>query len=89
MIYNPFVSDSLNQANGIVTKNVVEVHGSLEEIYKVHFASEGYALDQLLDSIMIGLNNHSAITKKAIESLLEQEGLHSISVTTSDVPLLV
>lgn len=89
LIYNPFVSDSLNQANGIVTKNVAEVHGSLEEIYKVHFASEGYALDQLLDSIMIGPNNHSAITKKAIESLLEQEGLHSISVTTSDVPLLV
>ena len=89
LIYNPFISERLDQAAGVVTNDVEEVRGSLEEIYKVHFFPRMYALDQLLDSIMIGPNDHAPITKKAIEALLKKEGLNSASVTASDVPLLV
>ena len=78
-----------SRAAGVVTNDVEEVRGSLEEIYKVHFLPRMYALDQLLDSIMIGPNDHAPITKKAIEALLKKEGLNSVSVTASDVPLLV
>lgn len=89
LIYNPFISNSLTQAGSVVTEDVEEIRGSLEPIYKVHLSPGMYALNRLLDSIMIGPNNHSPITKKAIESLLKTEGLTAIPVIASNVPLLI
>lgn len=89
LIYHPIASEDLSHANGVVVKEVVNIRGSIEEIYKIKLSDGEYKLNKLLDSIMIGPNNHPFITKHAIERLLQDEGMNKISVIPSNVPLIV
>lgn len=89
LIYNPTASEDLSHAGSIVEKDVVDIKGSLEEIYKINLSTGEYELGKLLDSIMIGPNNHPFITKSAIEKLLKDEDMNGIPVIPSNVPLIV
>lgn len=89
LIYHPTASEDLSHAGGIVEKDVVDIGGSLEEVYKINLSIGEYELGKLLDSIMIGPNNHPFITKRAIEKLLQDEDMSGIPVIPSNVPLIV
>lgn len=89
LIYHPTASEDLSHAGGIVEKDVVDIGGSLEEVYKINLSIGEYKLGKLLDSIMIGPNNHPFITKRAIEKLLQDEDMSGIPVIPSNVPLIV
>lgn len=89
LIYNPTASEDLSHAGGIVEKDVVDIGGSLEEVYKIDLSTGEYELGKLLDSIMIGPNNHPFITKSAIEKLLKDEDMNGIPVIPSNVPLIM
>lgn len=89
LIYNPTTSDALSLANGVVDSEVVEIRGSLEKIYKIHLSDGDYKLGNLLDSIMIGPNNHPLVTKVAIEELLKKEEISSIPIVVGFVKLSV
>lgn len=89
LIYHPTASDDLSYADGIVVKDVVNIRGSIEEIYKIKLSIGNYKLNKLLDSIMIGPNNHPFVTKRAIEKLLKDEDMSEISVIPSNVPLIM
>lgn len=89
LIYNPTASGDLSSADGVVVKDVVNIRGSIEEIYKIKLSIGIYKLNKLLDSIMIGPNNHPFVTKSAIERLLKDEDMGEIPVIPSNVPLIV
>ena len=89
LIYHPTASEDLSHAGGIVEKDVVDIGGSLEEVYKIDLSTGEYELGKLLDSIMIGPNNHPFITKSAIEKLLKDEDMNGIPVIPSNVPLIM
>lgn len=89
LIYHPTASEDLSHADGVVAKDVVNIRGSIEEIYKIRLSVGIYKLNKLLDSIMIGPNNHLLVTKGAIEKLLKDEGMSEIPVIPSNVPLIM
>lgn len=73
--------------DNIVTRDIEEINGSLETVYKIHFDSGKFTLEQLLDSIMIGPNATPFITKQAIEALLTKNSIMGVPVIISGVPL--